>query len=285
MGDENAESSYVMHSDSELTRLTLQHEMIKDAMGGQLVIAPLDLRASSLQILDCCTADGVWIRELQSSLPPEVAKQHTFVGTDNEKSYFPHDPPKNTTYYVQDVHDPWPVEWSDRFDLVHQRLALACPGDEEATKSTIRDLIRMVKPEGWIQLVEFIEWTDDEDGPAWKDYTTCLCDMIAFIGSTVKHIDHVKDWFQDLGLVNVEEKVFEGNYGTRQDKMLQATAMKAVMMTATMILGVTSSLPQEMLRVSKDRIPNILTDLEKEMKADQTHAHWRYKVVWGRKPE
>lgn len=53
------ESQYILSGNiSETTRLRLQHDVIKDAMGGQLVLAPADLSRSGLRILDSATADG-----------------------------------------------------------------------------------------------------------------------------------------------------------------------------------------------------------------------------------
>lgn len=49
--------SYPLANSDESTRLQNQHEVLKDEMGG-LVLAPVDLVASSLRILDSGTADG-----------------------------------------------------------------------------------------------------------------------------------------------------------------------------------------------------------------------------------
>ena len=46
------------HDSTELSRLTDQHQYVKDAMGGRLVLAPIDLFKSGLRILDSATADG-----------------------------------------------------------------------------------------------------------------------------------------------------------------------------------------------------------------------------------
>jgi hypothetical protein len=52
------ENDYILHNENEIMRLTLQHQLIKDAMNGQLVLAPIDLHTTPLTILDSCTADG-----------------------------------------------------------------------------------------------------------------------------------------------------------------------------------------------------------------------------------
>jgi hypothetical protein len=184
---------------------------------------------------------GTWIRDLQTSIPPPLKDQHIFVGTDIEKSYFPTDPPQNTTYYVHDATKPWPEPWNEKFDLVHQRLAIAVAGEEKATQLMIRNLVQMLKPGGWIQMIELQNWTAGADGLAWKDYTMCLSDLIKAVGSSLDRIDCVKRWFEQLGLVDVEEKVVEANYGTRDDKALETIGKRSGLLTAQSVLNVVKS--------------------------------------------
>jgi hypothetical protein len=184
---------------------------------------------------------GLWIRDLQSSIPSPVDSKHVFIGTDIERSYFPTDPPKNTTYYVQDATKPWPEQWNEKFDLVHQRLSIAAAGDEKATKSAVQSLVQMVKPGGWIQVVDLQDWTSDLDGPAWKDFTIVIGDLIKTVGSSLERIEQVKGWFEELGLANVEEKVFEANYGTRDEKSLETIGKRSGLSTARSILSVATS--------------------------------------------
>jgi hypothetical protein len=165
------------------------------------------------------------------------------VGTDIEKAFFPAESPKNTSYLIQDVNTPWPDELKGTFDLVHQRLGLVCCGGVDPTFEALRRYVELMKPGGWIQLVELQGWTADDDGPAWKDFTTCLTEMIESINSSVTHIDRVKGWFQDLGLTNVEETVLEGNFGTRDDKEFEHVAKKSALLTANSILEVVKSKP------------------------------------------
>jgi hypothetical protein len=51
---------YFLESDDKISRLSNQHHVIKDEMGG-LVFAPVDLSARPLRILDSATADGMRI--------------------------------------------------------------------------------------------------------------------------------------------------------------------------------------------------------------------------------
>ena len=133
------------------------------------------------------------------------------------------------------------MEWIGKFDLVHQRLALAVPGSADRTRDALRTYINLLKPGGWLQLVEVRQWTKESDGPAFKDLTVCLSDMIRTIGSSLAHIDTAKSWLETLGLVDVQEEIVEANYGTRDDKKTEDTAKRAVLTTAGSILGITTS--------------------------------------------
>ena len=56
---QNAEKAeYILDTDEEIKRLTAQHEVMKDAMGG-LLLAPLEITSTArMRILDSATANG-----------------------------------------------------------------------------------------------------------------------------------------------------------------------------------------------------------------------------------
>ncbi|KAF2014412.1 hypothetical protein BU24DRAFT_423370 [Aaosphaeria arxii CBS 175.79] len=276
------ENDYLFHNDNELTRLALQHVIIKDATKGKQVFAPISFDGSPLQILDACTGDGLWIRDLQASIAPNDS-QHSYTGTDIEVSYFPKEPPANTSYHVQDITKPWPADWNGKFDLIHQRLALVVPGSEENTIKALKGYVDLLKPGGWIQLVEVRQWTKETDGQAFKDLNVCLADMIKTIGASLTHIDNAKSWLESLGLVDVQEETVEANYGTREDKKAQEIAKRSILTTAGSILGITSTFPQQLLTLPQERVVGIKDDLESEFNKEPVSAHWQYKIVWGRK--
>lgn len=53
------DAGYFMATDEEVSRLENQHFIIKDTMGGSLLLPPIDLLGGPLQILDSATADGM----------------------------------------------------------------------------------------------------------------------------------------------------------------------------------------------------------------------------------
>jgi SAM-dependent methyltransferase len=86
---------------------------------------------------------------------PDTAE---LVGVDIETGLFPSDPslPPNLQFQRQSVLD-LPKEWTNKFDVVHQRLLLFALRDEE-WRTALGEIYRVLKPGGWFQLFEIDEW-------------------------------------------------------------------------------------------------------------------------------
>lgn len=54
---------------------------------------------------------------------------------------------------MQDITEPWPASWAATFDVVHQRFVLGAVRSAQLDDVVAR-LIGLVKPGGWIQLME-----------------------------------------------------------------------------------------------------------------------------------
>lgn len=135
----------------EAARLKAQSDLVVGALQG-LVLAPVDLSRHNLQVLDSGTADALFLRQLRDLLAhPESA---TLVGTDISPYNGNEELSSHIEWYKQDVNLPWPEEWRDRFDFVHQRAVLSVTGNVERAKSAVNGLVDVLNPGGWIQLVD-----------------------------------------------------------------------------------------------------------------------------------
>lgn len=130
---------------TEVERLHLQHDLVVNALGS-LLLCPFDLTAPNVRVLDIGSADGWWLTQLRKKLNhPESA---TLIGTDIA-------PYPNTTENVvmHNFKTPFPEEWKSSFDLVQLRAVLSnVPGD--ASTDLIKRVIELLKPGGFIQLVD-----------------------------------------------------------------------------------------------------------------------------------
>jgi len=102
---------------------------------------------------------GIWLQDLAKTVPPTAE----LVGIDIEENLFPQPStlPPNLHFQVQSVLD-LPKEWTNKFDLVHQRLLLLGLRDAEWRKA-LGEINRVLKPGGWFQMLEIDEW--EQSGP------------------------------------------------------------------------------------------------------------------------
>jgi len=151
---------------------------------------------------------GFWIRDVAADCHLAGWPAHEYVGTDIDPSKFSLQPPAGTSYKVQDMNKPWPEDWQQSFDVVHQRVALASGGP--MAKSALQNLAGLVKPGGWIQLIEAelsIE-VATEGTPMWK-FLHLLLNIYAFIGLPSRMVEQIEPWLKELGFVNIREQTFD----------------------------------------------------------------------------
>jgi SAM-dependent methyltransferase len=82
------------------------------------------------------------------------------VAIDIESRMFPTCPPKNIEFRIESVTN-LPCDWTGKFSLVHQRLlmiALQIPQWPVA----LREIYRVLRPGGWVQLGEGCAWIEGE---------------------------------------------------------------------------------------------------------------------------
>ncbi|PGH15367.1 hypothetical protein AJ80_05551 [Polytolypa hystricis UAMH7299] len=199
---------YVMgHEGDEVNRLRQQHLWLKHSMP-QLILAPVDKSRPNLRILDSGTADGTWLFDISTGF-----SEASYVGTDIAAHLFPVAPPENMTFKIQSIKDPWPEIRQSSFDLVHQRLVLACC-DEAAAKVAVRRLVELAKPGGWIQLME----CDHSGGfapevaaqhPALVKFGELVISHLAGKGQCGQQGLHLKRLLADSGVVDIKEAIYD----------------------------------------------------------------------------
>ena len=229
---------HLEHHGAEIARLAAQHEVFLDFMK-TLVVAHIDLEQPNLRILDSGTADGRtimtasrvfminvpesirvpytdqtietgrWLSDLRSSL---VSKGNEYIGTDSVAKFFGETAAPDLKLVVQRIDDPWPQDWSSSFDYVHQRLVI--PGCETIPASTaIKHLCDLVKPGGWIELIE-----QDHNQPnpgAFAKAEGVLREIFTVAGSGYDYPLKMKGWLEDAGIEDVHQEIFDVPVGAK----------------------------------------------------------------------
>jgi gliotoxin biosynthesis N-methyltransferase len=171
MTDIKLKDKYVgPRTEQEIIRLHAQHDVVRSAFGGKLILCPIDLSRSNLHILDSATSDGYFLYDLWRT---ELGDPDSAVLIGTDIASFPElsGLPPNITLERQNIMEDWPTGWKGTFDLVHQRNVLPYTGSLEDAVETVRRLAGLVKPGGWIQLVDYYtpdEPIQDGDKPSTK---------------------------------------------------------------------------------------------------------------------
>ncbi|KAI8971488.1 S-adenosyl-L-methionine-dependent methyltransferase [Mycotypha africana] len=170
----------------EQERLNLQHHILKSMFGGnvlQSVIDNLDFHHSRLKVLDVASGTGIWIKDMQKDFPncsyegcdiiaPKVKVEKSTPIDEGCLVTDASDTTATTTFrltygdVLQGLDYP-----DDTFHFVHMRLLVAAFRKEE-WPIAIKELLRVTKPGGMIQLLEHnSRVAGDEKNPfhrAWK---------------------------------------------------------------------------------------------------------------------
>ena len=106
------------------------------------------LRRLDCLILTCACFTGVWLLEAAARFSPSAVLH----GIDIEGRLFPQFKPSNISFSLTNITD-LPIEWSSRFDIVHQRLLFAALTNPQWS-AAIANMFRVLRPGGWVQLLE-----------------------------------------------------------------------------------------------------------------------------------
>ncbi|KAI1078703.1 methyltransferase SirN-like protein [Whalleya microplaca] len=196
----------------EIARLTEQDAVVTHMMNNKRILAPIDLAKPGLQILDSGTADGLFLRRIQ----PLLTEPYTLLGYDVMKSFFPPAAPPHTTFAIHDISEPWPAELRDTCDLVHQRLTIPGGAKKATPREIVRYLCELVKPGGWIQLVE-MDITGTVHGAAMRDAWAATAAFLTAAGEGTDYAKSMAGWLREEGFEDVQDVHVELEFGARAD--------------------------------------------------------------------
>jgi len=197
----------VKDASSDIDRLTIYHYGFKQAAGNTLIFVPLDFSAPRA-VLDVGTADGLWMREVQSSVPSPLHGTHSFLGTDLNESFFPLTSPPIIRYVMQDIKDPLPSSWYESFDLVNLRMILIAAGSGDAQRAVLNEHLKLVKPGGWVQIgdCDRICPTPVEENPHYHNMFACIRAVCEKSGAAPLEAPKMKKWLEEAGFEEVQER-------------------------------------------------------------------------------
>jgi len=190
---------------SNARRLNAQHQLILQACDNHLLdpSIPCDGVRS---IADVATGTGIWLTELKDELTtsstPKQGNENT--GFDISDAQFPQNSGPDIDFVVQDMTKPFPVQYHNRYDIVHVSLIfIAIPRAQ--IDAAVENTLALLKPGGYIQWDE-MELASEHDlwpGPAVKSGVGVIYDFMRLFGMTETPVSDLSAAFVSRGLENI----------------------------------------------------------------------------------
>ncbi|TMC10880.1 MAG: methyltransferase domain-containing protein [Chloroflexi bacterium] len=251
--------------ESEIDRLDVQHYALREALRGNYV-API---RSPARVLDVGCGTGQWAYDMCAEFPAALV-----IGYDLE----PSKPGGTANYHFVKGNVLHGLPFADgRFDLVHQRLLLASGVPAGSWPAVMRDLVRVTRAGGWLELVEAAPRTDSP-GPATEELWRLVRQIGRGLGLDTEAtiIDSLADDLDRAGLEEVQGQSVSipvGEWGGQAGSLL-ASGVRAGMMRL-------SDTFEARLSVPRQRSYELITAMDNEW--DEYRSSARFAIAYGRK--
>jgi hypothetical protein len=166
---------------------------------------------------------------------------------------------------------------SNQFDFVYQRdMLLALPSDDDGWPHACREHYRVIRPEGYVELVE----TDHilrSIGPAGAKLNEWLQRVAKRHSIQLEAAQRLKSFMQQAGFEDIQEQIHPCPHGEWGGRI--GLSSKAVY--RQFILGLTDKFAT--IGVRREDLAHALDSLDSE--TEQTKGFMNIYICWGRKPD
>ncbi|CAG8556935.1 1826_t:CDS:2 [Ambispora gerdemannii] len=160
----------IPHHLKGIPRLEVQHYLMRFLYQGNFS-SPIQetLNAGNARVLDLGCGAGTWAIEVAKEFPSAQV-----IGVDIT-NFFPSDvTTPNVKFILHNFQERKRLPFDDNaFDFVHMRFLLADVKEEDYQNTLIPELVRVTKPNGWIELLEF-DVQHYSEGPVIRRLTNSL---------------------------------------------------------------------------------------------------------------
>ncbi len=165
-------------------------------------------------------------------------------------------------------------------------------------KQAVQNLFALVKPGGWIQLVE-AEQTGPNSGPVFAQFLDLVKLVFETTGAGSTYAGNLRRWVEEAGAIDVGEVAVDMAFGAAHQE--KALAEKGATCTAGAVAGLVIHAKGELCleqvigtmltgRIAM-QLKTTLSNEELDTLADrllvelrEVGAHYPLRAVWGRKP-
>lgn len=188
------DAPYLLPKDAlEDKRLFYQHNVLYKTLSNHY-LAPIS--PTTATILDVGTGTGIWPIDMAALFP-----QAHILGVDVALSSLPNPLPVNCLFAQANILKGLPFP-DQQFEFTHQRLLVAgIPAQN--WPAAVRELVRVTRPGGWIELLEIGD-TIQNAGPSTKKFLKWMTDISKGLGFEISVLQHLGDFLKQAGCESVE---------------------------------------------------------------------------------
>ncbi|KAF9075064.1 S-adenosyl-L-methionine-dependent methyltransferase [Rhodocollybia butyracea] len=271
-------SHYVLsYTEDEQERLNSQNRYLTQVLcEGRLICVPDISLDPGDEILESATGTGIWLLDVAHKVHPNVS----LTGIDISQRLFPTQHPRNVTFAVHTVTN-LPESWSNRFKLVNQRLVLGALTSEQWGLA-LSELYRVLKPGGWIQLLESSPAKAPSSSGPMKRFADAVAAAFINKGLPLDLNETLDQRLKDAGFVNVQKRTTALPRLDSQDLDFEFKGLKRIFMTSIPVLK-PAFLATGMFKLEEE-IDTLGKDLDQEWDTPSQFL-WNYSVAYAQKPD
>ncbi|KAI8148998.1 S-adenosyl-L-methionine-dependent methyltransferase, partial [Fennellomyces sp. T-0311] len=194
---ETSQHKYIFVNDKkEIERLIKQARVI-NTLSGSYFDAPIhDQLENGITVLDSGCGPEVWTLEMSAKYP-----RSTFYGVDINPASDDIMRPNNCKFITQNILEPMPFP-DDYFGFIHQQF-LTAGIPSKNWPSLLAEMMRILKPGGWIELTEHIPIDIINCGPKFAALNKCIEDRANENGIRFSLGRELERHLLDIGAVDI----------------------------------------------------------------------------------
>jgi hypothetical protein len=105
-----------------------------------------------------------------------------------------------------------------------------------AMQNAVAQLCKLVKPGGWIQLMEAEQIHGQDDGPAMRQFLQLMTGLYNAMGAGTNLAGNMSKYIKQQGFIDMHEQLFDGGVGARNKNKTMGERSADLMVMATQAL-------------------------------------------------
>ncbi|KAJ4474935.1 S-adenosyl-L-methionine-dependent methyltransferase [Lentinula aciculospora] len=257
---------------SLVLRLNLQNQLLtREVCDGKLIFAPAELEHGD-QVLESGTGTGIWLVSLAEATLPTIS----FTGIDIHTHLFPQEFPSNISFLQRSVTD-LPVEWTERFKIVNQRLLIGGLTQKE-WKKALQEIHRVLVPGGWFQCIEPNIPSKTDVGPHTEQMFGVLRSLLFRNGLLHDIVEVLGRRLPKIGFVNVQTHTVSLSAYRHGEDFDHRTLME------WFFVALKPGMLAANLLHSEEEFEGLMQSMLKEWD-ESPHVAWSWSVIYAQKKE